>query len=298
VKRLIVIQGPTASGKTALAIALAKKFHTEIVSADSRQFYNEMEIGTAKPSKEELAIVPHHFINSDSIQKLVTVGEYEIRAMEKLTQLFLNHDNVIMVGGSGQFIDAVVLGLDPIPTDLAIREELIRRQKNGEMESLARELVLLDKTAEKTIDLKNPVRVIRALEVFKITGKPLSSLQSQTPKQRPFETVRFAINLPREILYERINFRVEQMMEKGLLEEAKSLFSLRHLKALQTVGYQELFPFFEGKAALKSAVELIQQNSRHYAKRQMTWLRRTKDLNWLQGQNLEEQLQEILNFLP
>ena len=297
-KRLIVIQGPTASGKTALAIALAKKFHTEIVSADSRQFYNEMEIGTAKPSKEELAIVPHHFINSDSIQKLVTVGEYEIRAMEKLTQLFLNHDNVIMVGGSGQFIDAVVLGLDPIPTDLAIREELIRRQKNGEMESLARELVLLDKTAEKTIDLKNPVRVIRALEVFKITGKPLSSLQSQTPKQRPFETVRFAINLPREILYERINFRVEQMMEKGLLEEAKSLFSLRHLKALQTVGYQELFPFFEGKAALKSAVELIQQNSRHYAKRQMTWLRRTKDLNWLQGQNLEEQLQEILNFLP
>lgn len=296
-KQLIVIQGPTACGKTALSLVLAKHFQTEIISADSRQFYTEMEIGTAKPSNEELNSIRHHFINSDSIHHLVTAAEYEQRGLEMLRQLFSKYQTVIMVGGSGMFADALTDGLDPVPTDEIIKEKLTERYENEGLDKLVQELVTLDESATATIDLKNPVRVIRALEVILITGKPFSSFKSQQPKKRFFKVHRFAIDLPREILYERINRRVDNMMENGLWGEIQALYPYKELKTLQTVGYQEFFGHLDGKHSLEEAIELVKRNSRRYAKRQLTWLRRTKDIYWLSGQNTEEQFEEILNTL-
>ncbi len=295
--KLIVIQGPTACGKTALAIALAQHFQTEIISADSRQFYSEMTIGTAKPSAEELQTVKHHFIGSETIHHLVTASEFETRGLRLLDELFTKHNTVVLVGGSGMFIDALVNGLDDVPTDNNIKEELNKRFEREGLEKLAQELVSLDSSAENTIDLKNPVRVIRALEVVLITGKPFSSFKRQQPKKRPFEVVRFAIDLPRETLYERINKRVDTMLEQGLWNEVLTLYPHKELQALQTVGYQEFFEHLDGKFSLEEAVELVKRNSRRYAKRQMTWLRRTQDINWLSGQNTQEQVNEILAIL-
>jgi len=296
-KQLIVIQGPTACGKTALSLMLAKHFQTEIISADSRQFYTEMEIGTAKPSEEELHSVRHHFINSDSVHHLVTAAEYEQRGLEILRQLFSNYQTVIMVGGSGMFADALIDGLDPVPTDETVKNRLTERYENEGLDKLVQELVALDGSATETIDLKNPMRVIRALEVILITGKPFSSFKSQQPKKRFFKVRRFAIDLPREILYERINKRVDSMMKNGLWKEVEALYPYKELKTLQTVGYQEFFEYLDGKFSLEEAIELVKRNSRRYAKRQLTWLRRTKDIHWLSGQNTEEQFEEILNTL-
>lgn len=296
-KRLIVIQGPTACGKTALSIDLAHHFQTEIISADSRQFYTEMEIGTAKPTMEELNSIPHHFINSDSIHHLVTAAEYENRGMQILSDLFQRLDTVILVGGSGMFIDALVNGLDPIPTDESVRNNLNERFKKEGITTLVQELVSLDDSAKTTIDLKNPMRVIRALEVVLITGKPFSSFKSLQPQKRFFNTIRFAINIPREILYKRINHRVDIMMQQGLWKEVKMLYPYKELKALQTVGYQEFFEHLEGKISFEEAIEFVKRNSRRYAKRQMTWLRRTKDIHWLKSQTTNEQCIEIIKKL-
>jgi tRNA dimethylallyltransferase len=296
-KRLIVIQGPTACGKTALSIQLAEHFNSEIISADSRQFYKEMEIGTAKPSSLELEAVPHHFINSDSIHHLVNASEYEKRGMELLLNLFDQHNTLILVGGSGMFVDALVDGLDPVPTDEVVREQLNKQFENQGLTSLVQELVSLDESAEETIDLKNPMRVIRALEVVKITGKPFSSFKNLQPQKRPFDTYRFAIDLPREILYERINKRIDVMLDNGLWKEIELLYPYKELKTLQTVGYQEFFEHLDGKYSFHEAVELVKRNSRRYAKRQLTWLRKTKELHWLEGQNIEEQRIEILKKL-
>lgn len=296
-KQLIVIQGPTACGKTALAIQLAQHFNTEIISADSRQFYREMTIGTAKPDTHELQQAPHHFINSDSIHHLVTASEYEERALQLTMELFQRHDRLILVGGSGLFIDALVNGLDPVPTDDKIREKLNKRFEKEGVEKLAQELVNLDLSAKETIDLQNPMRVIRALEVFLITGKPFSSFKSSTPKKRPFQAHRFAIDLPRTVLYDKINLRVDKMLEKGLLDEAKKLSTYSSLKALQTVGYQEFFDYFNDEISYEEAVELIKRNSRRYAKRQLTWLRRTENLTWLESQDTETQVKEVLKYL-
>lgn len=296
-KRLIVIQGPTACGKTALSIDLAHHFQTEIISADSRQFYTEMEIGTAKPTMEELNSIPHHFINSDSIHHLVTAAEYENRGMQILSDLFQRLDTVILVGGSGMFIDALVNGLDPIPTDESVRNNLNERFKKEGITTLVQELVSLDDSAKTTIDLKNPMRVIRALEVVLITGKPFSSFKSLQPQKRFFNTIRFAINIPRETLYKRINHRVDIMMQQGLWKEVKMLYPYKELKALQTVGYQEFFEHLEGKISFEEAIEFVKRNSRRYAKRQMTWLRRTKDIHWLKSQTTNEQCIEIIKKL-
>lgn len=296
-KRLIVIQGPTACGKTALSIQLAEHFNSEIISADSRQFYKEMEIGTAKPSSLELEAVPHHFINSDSIHHLVNASEYEKRGMELLLNLFDQHNTLILVGGSGMFVDALVDGLDPVPTDEVVREQLNKQFENQGLTSLVQELVSLDESAEETIDLKNPMRVIRALEVVKITGKPFSSFKNLQPQKRPFDTYRFAIDLPREILYERINKRIDVMLDNGLWKEIELLYPYKELKTLQTLGYQEFFEHLDGKYSFHEAVELVKRNSRRYAKRQLTWLRKTKELHWLEGQNIEEQRIEILKKL-
>lgn len=295
--RLIVIQGATACGKTALSIQLAKHFQTEIISADSRQFYKEMEIGTAKPSSEELNQVQHHFINSDSIHHLVTAAEYEQRGMCLLNELFQKHHTVILVGGSGMFVDALVNGLDPIPTDEKIRNTLNEQFENEGLEKLVQQLISVDESAENTIDLKNPMRVIRALEVQLITGKPFSSFKNLQLQKRSFDVFRFAINLPRELLYNRINKRVDMMLQQGLWEEVQTLYPYKELKTLQTVGYQEFFEHLDGKYSFEKAIELVKQNSRRYAKRQMTWLRRTKNLHWLEGQNTEEQRIEILNLI-
>lgn len=296
-KRLIVVQGPTACGKTALSISLAKHFNTEILSADSRQFYKEMEIGTAKPSLHELQEVPHHFINSHSIHHLITAGEYEQQALHLLDKLFQKLNTIVLVGGSGMFVDALVDGLDPVPTDESIREKLNKRFENEGISDLVQELISLDESAKHTIDLNNPHRVIRALEVVLITGKSISSLKNRTPKKRFFTIDRFAIDLPREVLYKRINKRVDIMLQEGLWEEVQTLHEQKHLKTLQTVGYQEFFEHIDGAIPFEEAIELVKRNSRRYAKRQLTWLRRTKDIHWLEGQTVETQVNEILKTL-
>lgn len=274
-KYLVVIGGPTASGKTDVAIRLAKYYQTEIVSADSRQFYREMKIGTAKPTEEELAGAPHHFINNLSIRYEYSVGDYEKDAMEKLIELFKEKDIVIMVGGSGLFIKAVCEGLDNFPEiSDKIKEDLEEDYKRFGIGFLQNELRELDPDYYDEVDLHNPRRLLRALSVCRASGQPYSSFKTAEKAERPFEPIYVMLKWDREELYERINERVDKMMEMGLLEEAKSLHEYKEKNALQTVGYQELFEHFEGNATLEEAIEMIKQNTRRYAKRQTTWFKR------------------------
>jgi len=281
-KTLIVIAGPTAVGKTAAAIKLARQLNTEIISADSRQFYREMSIGTAKPDAEELSQAKHHFIDSHSITENFTVGDFEKQALQLLDELFKTHDNVIMVGGSGLFIQAVTQGFDDLPTaNPAIRERLNQLFAERGIEYLQDKLKTADPYYYQEVDLNNPQRLIRALEVFEATGKPFSSYRKAIRNRRPFETVKIALNLPREILYDRINQRVDLMVKRGLIEEVRALLPYRHLNALNTVGYSELFDYFDGKIDLDTAISLIKQNTRRFAKRQLTWFRKDKEIKWL-----------------
>ena len=274
-KHLIVIGGPTAVGKTGLAIRLANYFGVEIISADSRQFYREMNIGTAKPSSTELAQAPHHFINNLSIEETYSVGDYEREVLARLEQLMEAYDVAILVGGSGLFIRAVCEGLDEFPdVPKKIRNKISREYEEKGLEFLQKKLLNLDKSYYPKVDLNNPHRLIRALSVIEASGQPFSNFLNQSPQQRPFKPIYLALEIKREKLYQRINQRVDQMMKKGLLEEAKSLYPQQQLNALQTVGYEELFAYLEGKTTLKEAVELIKRNSRRYAKRQMTWFRK------------------------
>jgi len=281
-KTLIVIAGPTAVGKTAVAIKLAQQLNTEIISADSRQFYREMSIGTAKPDTEELLLAKHHFIDSHSIQENFTVGDFEKQALQLLDDLFKTHDKVIMVGGSGLFIQAVTQGFDDLPTgDPPTRERLNREFAEKGIEYLQDKLKTADPDYYHQVDLNNPQRLIRALEVFEATGKPFSSYRKAAVNQRPFEINKIALNLPRERLYDRINQRVDLMVKHGLIEEAHSLLPYRHQNALNTVGYSELFDYFDGKTDLDTAISLIKQNTRRFAKRQLTWFRKDKDIKWM-----------------
>lgn len=281
-KTLIVIAGPTAVGKTAAAIKLARQLNTEIISADSRQFYREMSIGTAKPDAEELSQAKHHFIDSHSITENFTVGDFEKQALQLLDELFKTHDDVIMVGGSGLFIQAVTQGFDDLPTaNPAIRERLNQLFAERGIEYLQDKLKTADAYYYQEVDLNNPQRLIRALEVFEATGKPFSSYRKAIRNRRPFETVKIALNLPREILYDRINQRVDLMVKRGLIEEVRALLPYRHLNALNTVGYSELFDYFDGKIDLDTAISLIKQNTRRFAKRQLTWFRKDKEIKWL-----------------
>lgn len=280
---LVVIAGPTASGKTALAIQLAQQFQTEILSCDSRQFYGELNIGTAKPTPEELAAAPHHFIGHLSIFEPYNVSRFETDALELLSALFRIHPVVIMVGGSGLYIDAVCKGIDTLPDpDPEIRAELkLSLQRDG-IESLRHELRTFDPEYARTADLANPARLIRALEVFRTTGIPYSSLRKNQSRERPFRILKICLDLPREILNQRINQRVDEMITAGLLDEARALYPNHHLNALNTVGYKELFAHLDGLTDLPTAIEKIKTNTRRYAKRQVTWFRRDGGYQWIE----------------
>ncbi len=286
---LIVIAGPTAVGKTAAAIELAKHYKTVIISADSRQFYREMSIGTAKPSDEELAAAPHYFINSHSITEPFSVGDFEKQCLQLLSELFLIHDKVIMVGGSGLYIKAVCEGFDDLPTaDAGVREKLnIELAENG-IVFLQEKLKIADPEYYDQVDINNPQRIIRALEVFESTGNPFSSYHKAAANQRPFNVVKLALTMDRAALYERINLRVDEMVKQGLVKEVRSLLPYRHLNALNTVGYSELFDYFDGKTSLETAIELIKQNTRRFAKRQLTWFRKDKEIRWLEAGEISD----------
>jgi tRNA dimethylallyltransferase len=288
-KILIVIAGPTAVGKTALSIDLAKFYGCPVISADSRQFYKEMSIGTAKPTPEEMQDVPHYFIDNISIHDHYNVGQYERDAIDRIDQLFQEHQYLILVGGSGLYINAVLNGVDEfeeIPTE--IRESLnIAFQKKGII-YLQEELKQRDEVYYNQVDLNNPQRLIRALEVCLHTGKPYSSFRTKTKKERSFSHINLLINADREKLYERINLRVDKMMQDGLLQEVKELLPYKNLNALNTVGYKELFDYFDTKISLDEATEQIKQNTRRYAKRQLTWFKNQGDFETFAPNDLEK----------
>ena len=281
-KHLIVLAGPTASGKTATAIKLAKAFDAEIISADSRQFYKELSIGTAAPTAEELAQVKHYFVHNISIEDKYDVADYERDALQLLEKLFQDHDTVIMTGGSGLFIDAVCNGIDEMPDiQPEIREKVQKLYDEGGLRALQDEAQHLDPEYFAIVDQQNPRRLQRALEICYQTGKTFTSFRQRKPAQRDFEIKKYALLWDRQELISRIDRRVDLMMEQGLLEEAKALYPKRHLNALNTVGYKELFAYFDGDCTLEEAIELIKIRTRQYAKRQMTWLRKDVGYQWI-----------------
>lgn len=302
-KKLIIILGPTAVGKTDYSIEMALKHESPIISCDSRQIYKEMTIGTAVPSAEQLSAVQHYFIHSHTVEQLYTAGKYELEALELINRLFdEGHDTLVMAGGSGFYVDALVNGLDDFPSaDLKLRDELMTRLREEGVESLRLDLQKLDPESYATIDVANGQRVVRALEVCLMTGKPFSSFKTNQLKKRDFEIEKIGLTRPRDVLYDRINRRVIQMIDEGLVDEVRSLTQYRDLAALQTVGYKEIFDWFdfqEGRVttegwtpttpgdgpvtSLDRAVELIQRNTRHYAKRQLSYWKRDSDIRWLE----------------
>lgn len=294
-KYLIVVAGPTASGKTALSIELAQHFDAEIISCDSRQFYQEMSIGTAKPNAEEMAAAKHHFVDCMSIERDYNVGDFERETIAFLEDYYQKKDIAIMVGGSGLYIRAVCDGVDHYPeVDKKIRESLNLQLEEKGIESLQEELRVSDPDYYAKVDLANPHRLIRALEICRGTGQAFSSFQGKNRPERPFEIIKVGINWAREKLYERINLRVDLMMEAGLLEEVRSLYSKKELNALQTVGYRELFDHIDGITTLEEAVELLKRNTRRFAKRQMTWFRKEKGLYWIEAGT---ETSEVIEYL-
>ena len=288
--RLIVITGPTASGKTAMAIKLARKLGTEIISADSRQLFREIPTGTAQPSAEELAAVRHHFIGTLSLGDYYSAARYEEDVMRLLPEIFARcNGTAVMCGGPMMYVDAVCRGIDLLPTvSQEIRQYALALWQEGGNEAVIDRLRRLDPAYLETVDLKNHRRLVHALEICLESGRPYSELRTGAVKPRPFEIEKYAIDLPREVLFDRINRRVERMMEEGLLEEARRVFPLRTLNSLNTVGYKELFAFFDGLWDLPTAVARIQKNTRVYAKKQLTWLRRDADVRWLSGDEIPE----------
>ena len=293
-KHLIIITGPTASGKTDLAVTLAEHFDTEIISADSRQIFKEMRIGTAVPDDEVLHRVKHHFIQTRSVKEYYNAFMYETEVIDLLEQqLFVNHDVVIMCGGSMMYVDAVCNGIDLIPDpDMEVRNRLWQQFENEGIEPLRQQLLQLDPDYYKICDLNNHKRIIKALEVSIQTGKPYSSFRTGNKKKRSFSIIKIGVNYPREILHQRINQRVDKMIGEGLLDEARSLYSLKHLNSLNTVGYRELFDFFDNKTSLETAVELIKRNTRRYARKQISWFNGDQDLTWFQPDKVDD----IINY--
>lgn len=300
-KTLVVLAGPTAVGKTSCGIEIAAHFGIEIISADSRQIYRETTIGTAVPSPEELALVKHHFIQTVSVEEPYNASIFETQVLMKLENLFRVHDMVVMVGGSGLYIDAVCQGIDDLPTvDPMLREELLARFKNEGLESLTRQLKSLDPVTFGKVDLKNHMRVLKALEISIQTGRPYSSFLSATKKERPFHVMQIALDRERELLYEQINRRVELMMEAGLMEEVTQLRGLRHYTAMKTVGYRELFRVLDGEISLAEGVDLIQRNTRKFARKQLTWFRKENRYQWyspLQCKEIIEKIEQGIGYL-
>ena len=282
-KTLVVITGPTGIGKTEVSIKVARHFNTEIVSADSRQIFKELNIGTAVPSKEELAAVPHHFIQSHSVEESYNASRYETEALKLIDELFKKSDILLLVGGSMLYIDAICKGIDIMPdADQEIRASLKKQLEEEGLESLRLQLKKLDPDYYKKVDLRNPNRIIHALEISIQTGKPYSSFRSNTAKKRPFKIVKIALNCDRQVLHNRINLRVDKMMEAGLEKEARSVYHKKHMNSLNTVGYQELFAYFDGDISREKAIELIKRNSRRYARKQITWFRRDETVKWFE----------------
>ena len=302
-KRLLIVLGPTAVGKTDYSIELALSYGSPVISCDSRQIYKEMSIGTAVPDASQLAAVKHYFIHSHTVKELYTAGRYEVEALDLINRLFEEgHDTLVMAGGSGFYVDALVNGLDDFPSaDLQLRSELTARLQNEGVEALRLELKALDPESYATIDIANGQRVVRALEVCLMTGKPFSSFKTSSRKKRDFEIEKIGLTRPRDVLYDRINRRVVQMIDDGLVEEVCSLTQYRDLAALKTVGYKEIFDWFDYEAGLVTAegwgptvpgdgpvtsldraIELIQRNTRHYAKRQLSYWGRDRDIKWIE----------------
>jgi tRNA dimethylallyltransferase len=280
-KKLIVIVGPTAVGKTAVAIEVAERLKTEIVSADSRQIYKELEIGTAKPTVEELARVKHHFINTKSIEEDYNAGQYGGEAMAVIEKLFEVYDNLILCGGSGLYVKALLEGFDEMPEiTVEMRKQVIDEYATNGLDWLQAEVKKIDPSYFEEVDVQNPQRLMRALELYRAAGKPMSELRKKEKKELPFEVVKVGLELPREELYERIDARMDKMIEQGLFEEAERFYARKELNALQTVGYREIFGFMEGEYDRDEAIRLLKRNSRHYAKRQMTWFKRDVEIRW------------------
>lgn len=296
-QQLIVIEGPTASGKTSLAVTLAKKLNTVVLSADSRQFYKELSIGTAKPTLDEMEGIPHYFIDSHSISTPVSASQFETESMELIQGELAHHQKLILVGGSGMFIDALCLGLDPIPTDTSTQDALRKELEETGMGPLLKELEESDPEFYQQVDKQNPMRILRALEVIRFTKIPFSTWRKNELPKRPFEVIRFVINHPREVLYERINRRVDQMIENGLIEEVKNVAEYRNLTALQTVGYKEVFDYLDGETDLETCISKIKQHTRNYAKRQLTWFKKHPDTIWLEAKHTDELCREILQVV-
>ena len=293
-KNLIVLVGPTAIGKTSLSIEIAKTLKTDIISADSRQFFKEMNIGTAKPSAEELKQVPHHLVGHISINQDYNVGKFEAEALETLNKIFTQKNNCLLCGGSGLYINAVCNGFDELPEiDSNIREELNNINQTLGITPLQNKLKELDPSYYDIVDKNNPQRIIRALEVCLSSGKTFSSFRTGKTNNRNFNVFKIGLDMDRGQLYERINLRVDEMIKAGLLKEVKSLINHKEKNALQTVGYKELFDYMEGKTNIDNAIELIKQNTRRYAKRQLTWFRKDKEINWFKP----NQKEEIISFI-
>ncbi len=291
---LIVLIGPTGVGKTELSLRLAEYFQTSIVSSDSRQLYKELKIGTAAPTHEQLNRVPHYLVGTLNLTDYYSAAKYEQEALEIIETLFTQHDVVLLTGGSMMYVDAICKGIDDIPTvDDETRQMMIQKFNEEGLEALCNELKLLDPEYYRIVDTKNPKRVIHALEICYMTGKTYTSFRKQQQKERPFQIIKIGLKREREELYQRINQRVDLMMEAGLLEEVRSLVAHKELNSLNTVGYKELFNYLEGEWELSFAIEKIKQNSRIYSRKQMTWFKRDQDIHWFNP----EQESEILSFL-
>lgn len=278
---LIVLIGPTGVGKTELSLKIAENYHTEIISADSRQLYADLKIGTAAPTREQLERVRHHFVGTLQLTDYYSAAQYEADVLNTLNQLFQIHSVVLLTGGSMMYVDAVCKGIDDIPTvDKETRELMIHRYETEGLERLCAELKLLDPEYYNIVDLKNPKRVVHALEICYMTGKTYTSFRTRSNKKRPFHILKIGLKRDREELYERINRRVDQMIDEGLVEEARSVYPYRHLNSLNTVGYKEIFNYLDGTWTLPFAIEKIKQNSRIYSRKQMTWFKRDADIAW------------------
>lgn len=288
-KTVIIVCGPTAVGKTSAAIELAKHFHTEIISADSRQCFKELNIGVARPSEEEMKEVPHHFIASRSIKENINAAWFEQFALQKVNELFKKHDIVIMVGGTGLYIKAFCEGLDEMPAiDGSIRKKIIDTYEQNGLQWLQEEIKIKDPAFYSVGEIQNPQRMMRALEVIESTGRSILDFRKNKKTERDFRIIKIGLQLPKEELHQNINNRVDEMISDGLVEEVRSLRSYRDVNALQTVGYSEIFEHLDGKTSLETAIDEIKKNTRQYAKRQMTWFRKDKEINWINARQIED----------
>lgn len=291
---LIVVLGPTGVGKSEISLQLATYYHSEIISADSRQLYRELQIGTAVPSPEDRSLVAHHFIQSRSVNEYYNVSEFENEAITLIEQLFHNLNPLILTGGSMMYVDTICKGIDDIPTvDPDVRNEVISWYNETGIDALRKRLSEVDPEYYEIVDQNNHKRMLHAVEVYQMTGMPITSFRKNRVVKRPFRIIKVGINQDRAKLYERINHRVDQMMAAGLLDEAKSVYQFRHLNSLNTVGYKELFSFIDGECSLEEAVDLIKRNSRKYARKQLTWFRRDQEIKWFEP----EQVQQIIEYI-